>query len=96
MNSSWLIQVALAARAASLSEARVCAALRGDAMLAGWQSGVFPDFSVAKERSHYVGLLETDERNHYIDRESFSLYTTSAPVQDDFKSLQSLPRRTSS
>jgi NAD(P)-dependent dehydrogenase (short-subunit alcohol dehydrogenase family) len=55
--------------------------------------GVFPDFSVAKDRAQYVGLLEADVRDHYVDRESFALYTNvCSPVQDDFKSLQSLPQ----
>ena len=59
--------------------------------------GVFPDFSVAKDRAQYVGLLEADDRDHYVDRESFALYTNvCSPVQDDFKSLESLPRRNSS
>ena len=66
-------------------------------MLAGWQSGSFPDFSVAKDRAQYVGLLEADDRDHYVDRESFALYTNvCSRVQDDFKSLESLPRRNSS
>ena len=26
--------------------------------------GVFPDFSVAKDRAQYVGLLEADVRDH--------------------------------
>jgi hypothetical protein len=59
--------------------------------------GVFPDFSVAKDRAQYVGLPGADDRDRYIDRESFGLYTNvGSPVQDDFKSLQSLPGRTSS
>ena len=59
--------------------------------------GVFPDFSVAKDRARYVGLLKADDRDHYVDRESFARYTNvCSPGHDDFKSLQSLPRRTSS
>jgi hypothetical protein len=60
-------------------------------------AGVFPDFSVAKDRARYVGFLEADVRDHYVDRESFALYANvCSPVRDDFKSLQSLPRRNSS
>jgi ribulokinase len=69
----------------------------GDAMLAGVAVGVFPDFSVAKERSRYVELLEPDDRNHQIYQEFFDLYKSIyTHVQDDFKSLQSLLRRISS
>ena len=60
-------------------------------------AGVFPDFSVAKDRARYVGLLEADDRDHYVDRESFALYASvCSRVQADFKSLQSLPGRNSS
>jgi hypothetical protein len=59
--------------------------------------GVFPGFSVVKERGQYAGLLDTGARNHYIDEESIALYkNVCSYVQDDFKSLQSLPGRTSS
>ena len=69
----------------------------GDAMLAGVAVGVFPDFSVAKERARYVELLEPDDRNRQIYQEFFDLYKSIySHVQDDFKSLQSLLRRTSS
>jgi NAD(P)-dependent dehydrogenase (short-subunit alcohol dehydrogenase family) len=40
-----------------------------------------------------VGLLEADDRDHYVDRESSALYTNvCSRVQDDFKSLESLPQ----
>jgi hypothetical protein len=40
-------------------------------------AGVFPAFSVAKDRARYVGLLlEAGDRDHYVDRESFALYTS--------------------
>jgi sugar (pentulose or hexulose) kinase len=69
----------------------------GDAMLAGAAVGVFPDFSVAKERARYVELREPDDRNHQIYQEFFDLYKSIySYVQDDFKSLQSLLRRTNS
>ena len=59
--------------------------------------GVFPDFSVANDWAQYVGLPEADDRDRYIDRGSFGLYTSvCSPVQDDFKSLQSLPQGNSS
>src|SRR5216683_6271662 len=60
-------------------------------------SRVFPDFSVAKERARYVELLEPDDRNRQIYQEFFDLYKSIySHVQDDFKSLQSLLRRTNS
>jgi xylulokinase len=56
-------------------------------------AGVFPDFSVAKERAQYAELLQTGDRNHYIYRESFAQYTNACSHgQDDFRSLQSLPQ----
>jgi xylulokinase len=68
----------------------------GDAMLAGIAVGVFPGFSVAKERARYVELLEPD-RNHQIYQDFSGLYKSiRSHVQDDFKSLQSLLKRTSS
>ena len=40
-----------------------------------------------------MGFLEADDRDHYVDRESFALYTNvCSRVQDDFKSLESLPQ----
>jgi xylulokinase len=69
----------------------------GDAMLAGVAVGVFPDFSVAKERARYVELLEPDDRNRQIYQEFSGLCKSIySHVQDGFKSLQSLLRRTSS
>jgi hypothetical protein len=49
--------------------------------------GVFPDFSVAKDRAQYMGLLEADVRDHYVDWESFALYTNvCSPSRDTAKS----------
>ena len=56
-----------------------------------------PDFSVAKERTRYVELLEPYDRNHQIYQEFSGLYkSVYSHVQDDFTSLQSPFRRTSS
>jgi hypothetical protein len=45
----------------------------------------------------YMELLEPDDRNHQIYQEFFDLYKSiHSHVQDDFKSLQSLLRRTNS
>ena len=69
----------------------------GDTPLAGVAVGVFPDFSVAKERARYVELLEPDDRNHQIYEEFSDLYRSIySHVQDRFKSLPSLLRRTNS
>ena len=59
--------------------------------------GVFPDFSVAKDRARYVGLLEADVRDHYVDRESFALYTNvCSPSKMTSSRCNHSPRRTSS
>jgi hypothetical protein len=42
-------------------------------------SRVFPDFSVAKDRAQYVGLLEADDRDRYIDRESLPVHERLLP-----------------
>ena len=69
----------------------------GDAMLAGVAVGGFPDRSVAEERARYLELLEPDDRDRQIYQDFSGLYKSIySPVQDDFKSLQSLLRRTSS
>ena len=69
----------------------------GGAMLVGVAVGVFPDFSVAKERARYVELREPDDRNRQIYQEFSDLYkSVYSHVQDAFKSLQSLLRRTNS
>jgi ribulokinase len=69
----------------------------GDAMLAGVAVGVFPDFSVAKERARYVELPAPGDRTHRIYEEFLDLYKSIySHVQDDFKSLQSLLGRTNS
>ena len=53
----------------------------------------FPDFSVEEDRARYAGFLEADDRDHYVDRESFARYTNvCSPGHDDFKSLESLPQ----
>ena len=59
--------------------------------------GVFPDFSVAKDRARYVGLLEADDRDHYIDRASFALDTSvCSPAKMTSSRCNHSPRRTSS
>ena len=69
----------------------------GDAILAGVAVGVFPDFSVAKERARYVELHESDDRNRQIYQEFSDLNKSIySHVQVGFMSLQSLLRRTNS
>ena len=59
--------------------------------------GVFPDFSVAKDRAQYVGLLEADDRDRYIVRESFGLYTNvCSPSKMTSSRCNHSPRRNSS
>jgi ribulokinase len=46
----------------------------GDAILAGVATGVFTDFSVAKQWTEYVDLMEPDAKNHAVYQEYFGLY----------------------
>jgi hypothetical protein len=66
-------------------------------MLARVAVGVFPDFSVAKDRARYVGLLEADVRDPYVDRESFALYANvCSPSKMTSSRCDHSPRRNSS
>jgi hypothetical protein len=59
--------------------------------------GVFPDFSVAKDRAQCVGLPEAGDRDRYIDRESFGLYTNvCSPSEMTSSRCNHCPRRNSS
>lgn len=63
----------------------------GDAILAGVATGVFPDFSVAKDWVKYVDPMEPDQNNHDIYMEYFALYKRIYEhVKDDFKELARL------
>jgi hypothetical protein len=69
---------------------RGCAARQRDPAAGARAAGVAPD-------ARYVELREPDDRNYQIYQEFFDLYKSIySYVQDDFKSLQSLLKRTSS
>ncbi len=46
----------------------------GDAILAGVATGVYPDFSIAKEWAEYIEPMEPNEESHGRYMEYFELY----------------------
>lgn len=63
----------------------------GDAILAGVATGVFPDFSVAKEWAEYIEPLEPIEGNHERYMAYFELYKRLYEhVRQDFQALAKL------
>ena len=63
----------------------------GDAILAGVATGVFPDFSVAKEWAEYVAPMEPNEANHAVYMDYFKLYKQLyGHVKGDFRDLAAL------
>ncbi len=63
----------------------------GDAILAGVATGIFEDFSVAKEWAEYIDLMEPSQDNHEIYMEYFALYKRIYEhLKDDFKELADL------
>lgn len=63
----------------------------GDAILAGVATGVFKDFSVAKEWAEYVEPLEPDMGNHRLYQDYFKLYKRIYEhLKDDFAELAKL------
>jgi xylulokinase len=63
----------------------------GDAILAGVATGVFKDFSVAKDWSEYIAEMTPNQENHERYMEYFALYKQIyAHVKDDFKALARL------
>ena len=60
----------------------------GDAVLAGVATGVFKDFSVAKEWAEYINPLEPDRSNHEIYMKYFALYKdVYTHLKSDFRKL---------
>jgi len=67
----------------------------GDAILAGVATGLFKDFSVAKDWVEYVGRMEPTQENHNRYMEYFALYKQIYEhVKDDFKELARLRQET--
>jgi len=63
----------------------------GDAILAGVATGVFKDFSVAKEWVEYIEPMEPGQENHERYMEYFALYKQLYEhVKEDFKELARL------
>jgi xylulokinase len=63
----------------------------GDAILAGVATGIYKDFSVAKEWAEYVEPMEPIQENHERYMEYFKLYKQIyGHVKEDFKSLAGL------
>lgn len=63
----------------------------GDAILAGVATGVFKDFSVAKQWTEYVDQIEPDAANHKLYSQYFDLYKSIYNnLKDDFKTLAKL------
>jgi len=66
----------------------------GDAILAGVVTGVFEDFSVAKEWSEYIAPMEPNQENHERYMEYFVLFKQIYEhVKGDFKDLARLRDR---
>jgi xylulokinase len=63
----------------------------GDAILAGVGTGVFPDFSVAKQWAQYVAQMDPDPGRHSRYMEYFALYRRLYQhVKEDFRALAAL------
>jgi len=66
----------------------------GDAILAGVATGVFQDFSVAKEWAEYIDRMEPSQANHERYMEYFALYKRLYEhVKGDFRELAELRDR---
>ena len=66
----------------------------GDAILAGVMTGVFKDYSVAKEWCEYIDPMEPNGENHTRYMEYFALFKRIYEhVKDDFKELARLRDR---
>jgi len=66
----------------------------GDAILAGVATGIFEDFSVAKEWAEYIEPMEPSQENHERYMEYFALYKQLYEhTKDDFKELARLRDR---
>lgn len=63
----------------------------GDAILAGVATGVFKDYTIAKEKTEYVGLMEPDPDTHRIYMEYYKVYKNLYNhLKDDFVDLKNL------
>jgi sugar (pentulose or hexulose) kinase len=68
----------------------------GDAILAGVATGVFKDFSVAREWAEYVESMEPVPENHQQYMEYYSIYKKIYQhLKSDFRELAILRNRSS-
>jgi xylulokinase len=66
----------------------------GDALLAGVATGIFKDFSIARDWTEYIDQLEPNPANHALYMEYFQLYKNLYQhVKEDFKLLARLRSR---
>lgn len=69
----------------------------GDAILAGVATGVFKDFSIAREKAEYVGRMEPDAKNHELYMDYFKLYkSVYSHVKEDFRTLAEIRNKENS
>ena len=63
----------------------------GDAILAGVATGIFKDFSVAKQWTEYIDPMEPNAENHAIYQEYFKLYKNIYNhIKGDYQTLANL------
>jgi xylulokinase len=66
----------------------------GDAILAGVATGIFKDFSIAKDKAEYIDRLEPSKELHKMYMEYFSIYRNLYKhLKDDFKDLANLRKK---
>jgi len=66
----------------------------GNAILAGVATGVFRDFSIAKEKAEYIERMEPDQENHRLYSDYFELYKNLySHLKEDFRTLDGLRKR---
>ncbi|NLY89990.1 MAG: FGGY-family carbohydrate kinase [Firmicutes bacterium] len=66
----------------------------GDAILAGVATGVFADYSIAKEKAEYIEEMEPVKANHERYMEFFELYLKLYQhLKEDFKELAKLRKK---
>lgn len=66
----------------------------GDAILAGVATGIFKDFSVAKQWAEYIEPMEPDKQKHQLYMDYFKLYKELYnDIKEDYKRLSVLRAR---
>lgn len=63
----------------------------GDAVLAGVATGIFKDYSIAKNKAEYIDIMEPDRDTHNLYMDYFKVYKNLYQhVKSDFKDLSDL------